>query len=329
MSKKLLFLAVALIFTAFILKYLNTGKDLFHILKMAKWQYLLLAVLLQGVYYFFYSLLYKKVLSIYSINWGLDRVGSLVLGSLFVSLLVPLGHLAGSSVFIKSAKKEHISTTKITSAILLVLFIDFLSLIVFFVAGFGTLYIKHDVVEYQLIGLLVFLVMTLGLFALLILGQVSPKGIDKIVRFVHRVVNKFSRIFPTTAVLSSNWPAKKSEEVVYLSKIFWNNKKSIVGAFWIVLSAHFIELLVLFLLFLAFGHFITPGVLFAGYSIGVLFWIISPTPQGIGVVESVMPLVFVSLGVDIGVATLVTLTFRGLTIWLPALLGGFSIKFLV
>jgi len=42
-----------------------------------------------------------------------------------------------------------------------------------------------------------------------------------------------------------------------------------------------------------------------------------------------MPLVFVSLGVDIGVATLTTLTFRGLTIWLPAFLGFFSLKFLV
>ncbi len=54
---------------------------------------------------------------------------------------------------------------------------------------------------------------------------------------------------------------------------------------------------------------------------GILFWIVSPTPQGIGVVEGVMTLVFTSLGVPAAVSTTVTLAFRGLTFWLPLIVG--------
>ena len=49
--------------------------------------------------------------------------------------------------------------------------------------------------------------------------------------------------------------------------------------------------------------------------------ILSPVPQGIGVVEGVMALVFASLGVPAGSATVIALAFRGLTFWLPMAAG--------
>ena len=64
------------------------------------------------------------------------------------------------------------------------------------------------------------------------------------------------------------------------------------------------------------------GPLTAGYAIGFVFWVVSPTPQGIGVVEGVMALVYTSLGVP-APAVLAVLTFRGLTFWLPLLIGFF------
>ncbi len=54
---------------------------------------------------------------------------------------------------------------------------------------------------------------------------------------------------------------------------------------------------------------------------GVLFWIVSPIPQGIGLVEGIMTLTYASLGVPTETAAIVSLSFRGLTFWLPLLLG--------
>jgi len=59
----------------------------------------------------------------------------------------------------------------------------------------------------------------------------------------------------------------------------------------------------------------------AGYAMGILFWNVSPVPQGIGVVEGVMVLVYTSLGINGFVAASIVLAFRGLNFWLPMLLG--------
>jgi uncharacterized membrane protein YbhN (UPF0104 family) len=53
----------------------------------------------------------------------------------------------------------------------------------------------------------------------------------------------------------------------------------------------------------------------------MLFVNISPVPQGIGIVEGTMTLVYTSLGVPSGPALVVTLAFRGLSFWLPFALG--------
>lgn len=89
----------------------------------------------------------------------------------------------------------------------------------------------------------------------------------------------------------------------------------------VAFAAHLVDLTSLFVLFLAFHQKVHFGVLVAGYSMGILFWIVSITPQGIGVVEGMMTLVFASLGVPIERATVISLAFRGLTFWLPLGIG--------
>ena len=89
---------------------------------------------------------------------------------------------------------------------------------------------------------------------------------------------------------------------------------------------HLVDLTTLFVLFLAFHQKVHFGVLVAGYAMGILFWIVSITPQGIGVVEGMMTLVFASLGVPIERATVIALAFRGLTFWLPLGIGFIMLR---
>ena len=92
------------------------------------------------------------------------------------------------------------------------------------------------------------------------------------------------------------------------------------------MGAHCLDLLSLWMLFLAFRQEISIGALVAGFAIGVLFWIVSITPQGIGVVEGAMALVFVSLGVPAPQATVIAVAFRALTFWLPLGIGALSLR---
>ena len=78
--------------------------------------------------------------------------------------------------------------------------------------------------------------------------------------------------------------------------------------------------------FLSFNVPFRVGTIIGGFSIAFLFLIVSPTPSGIGVVEGVMALSLRSLRVTWNMAVLVTLAYRGVTFWVPLLVGIWAFR---
>ena len=98
--------------------------------------------------------------------------------------------------------------------------------------------------------------------------------------------------------------------------------------FALALANKIVLIIILLLMFVAFKEPFTPGILIASFSLCYLFFYASPTPAGIGIVEGVMTLALKSMGVPLSSATLITLTYRGFTFWLPLLVGFISFRFL-
>ena len=82
------------------------------------------------------------------------------------------------------------------------------------------------------------------------------------------------------------------------------------------------------LVFLAFNVPVSIGTIIAGFSIGYLFMIVSPTPAGIGIVEGSLTLALTSMYVPFGLAAIITLAYRGITFWLPLAVGIISLRWL-
>jgi uncharacterized protein (TIRG00374 family) len=72
----------------------------------------------------------------------------------------------------------------------------------------------------------------------------------------------------------------------------------------------------------AFGRFVNPVELFAAYGIANVAGVLPVTPAGLGVVDSVAPLLLVSFGVTRSVATLGVLGWRLVNFWLPIPAGA-------
>jgi uncharacterized protein (TIRG00374 family) len=85
---------------------------------------------------------------------------------------------------------------------------------------------------------------------------------------------------------------------------------------------------ILSLMFMAFDVPLSVGTLIAGFSIGYLFFIVSPTPSGIGFVEGALTLALVSMYIPLGAAAVVTLAYRGITFWVPLAVGGIALRYL-
>jgi hypothetical protein len=74
----------------------------------------------------------------------------------------------------------------------------------------------------------------------------------------------------------------------------------------------------------AFGRLVNPVELFAAYGIANVAGALPVTPAGLGVVDSVTPLLLVSFGVTRNVATLGVLAWRLVNFWMPIPAGALA-----
>ncbi len=89
------------------------------------------------------------------------------------------------------------------------------------------------------------------------------------------------------------------------------------------------DMLTLYLIFVAAGAKVSPGVLFAGYGLPLMlaklaFFI----PGGVGVVETSLAAFFTNLDIPASVSVVVVLGYRLISFWLPSLLGFIVAAFL-
>jgi uncharacterized membrane protein YbhN (UPF0104 family) len=77
----------------------------------------------------------------------------------------------------------------------------------------------------------------------------------------------------------------------------------------------------LYLLFVAAGYPISPGILLAGYGLPLLLGRVSFLPGGVGIVEGTMAALYNGLGVPNAVTVVVILAYRLISFWLPMLVG--------
>ncbi len=89
-----------------------------------------------------------------------------------------------------------------------------------------------------------------------------------------------------------------------------------------------LDMLTLYILFGAFGHSVSPSVLFVGYGLPLLFGKVGFLPGGLGIVEGTMAVLYGGFGVPYEILVVVILAYRLLSFWLPTILGFSLIPYL-
>jgi phosphatidylglycerol lysyltransferase len=172
----------------------------------------------------------------------------------------------------------------------------------------------------------ILLLLTFGLTAILLLGIWRQSWLYRLFEWAQGTANWLFGRLKRPLLLADDWAQKNGEEFQQAAAAVAEHPSYLVRTLVIAWLAHLLDITTLYLLFLAFNQPIGIGALVAGYAVCILFWIVSITPQGIGIVEGVMALTLTSLGIPGAVATTVTLAFRGLTFWIPLLLGFLAVQ---
>ncbi len=296
-------------------------KKLVNTLATGQWEWVLAAVFLQAIFYLVFTALYQSAFATVDVRARLTHLLPLTFAAIFVNVVAPSGGASGAALFMDDAARRGVSPSRTAAGNLLQIVADYLGFTLVLVSGLIYLFFVHDLQAYEIVGAVVLMLMTLGMTGVLLVGLWRPEMLRRLLGWAQGAANGIAQRLKRTPALDGSWADKNASEFIAAAAAVVAHPARLVGTIGISLLSHFVNIASLYAVFRAFHQSIGLGVLVAGYSIGILFWIVSITPQGIGVVEGVMALVFTSLDVPASVATVVALTWRGLSFWLPLLIG--------
>lgn len=317
-------LVIALIW--FIDKNSAQIKELGQTLLQGKWQWLILAAIIQGIYYIFYTWLFQAAFYTVEVESRVFHLIPVVLSALFLNVITPSGGASGAALFVDDAAQRGQSAARTAAGTVLALIADYFTFTLVLLAGLIFLFINHDLQTYEVVGSIILLFIFLGLVTILFLGLWNPNLLQSLLKFIQTWVSRLFGLFKRQSPLDDDWYITTTEEFAAAGTAIRSHPSRLGRTLLIAMAAQFIDITSLYFIFRAFDGNIGFGVLVAGFAVGILFWIVSITPQGIGVVEGVMALTYTSLGVPSAIATAVTLSFRGLTFWIPVLVGFFMLR---
>ena len=288
--------------------------------------WILAAALLQVLYYAVFAAMFKSAFFTVDVKSKIRDLLSVTLGALFINMVAPTWGMAGAALYVDDAAHRGESPARAAAGTLLAQAADFGAFALILTGGIAYLLMRHRLKGYEIAGTAVLLVITCSLTGALLLGLWRPMLLRKLLDSVERGASGLAKRVHKEALLHDGWAARSASDFSRAAKAIGDHPERLAFTIGIALLAHLINIASLYSLFLAFHQTIELGPLVAGYTMGILFWNVSPVPQGIGVVEGVMALVYSSLGIHRTVAVLIVLAFRGLNFWLPMLVGFFLLR---
>jgi uncharacterized protein (TIRG00374 family) len=172
----------------------------------------------------------------------------------------------------------------------------------------------------------IFFLLTFGIYLLSFLARTARPFLNKIFGLLCRfIIAPILKLFKKKTKVEEHI-GSFIDELKEVNKYIVKNPGRLLEIVLLALAAHFMRLLTLYVVFVSLGVEPLYRVVLAGYAIGALFVVVSPTPNGVGFVETSMALVFSSLGIPLPVATTATIIYRAFEFWIPFGIGFFLLQ---
>ena len=269
-------------------------------------------LVLEGLSLFCYALLTRALLPPSAPKLSLSRLFRIDMSAAAVAHVIPAGTVGSAGIGYKLFTNEGIAGTDVGvmmatkgmgSTVMLNVLLWLALVISIPLEGFHPIYVTAAIVSAVL----------LGAFATLVLG--ITRGEQRAVR-TFRAIGKpipgvgADRMEQIVLQASASLRALVANRAVLRSALIW------AALNWLLDAAS------LWCFIAAFGGFANPVGLFAAYGIANVLGALPITPAGLGVIDTVTPVLLVSFGLTRSVATLGVLAWRLVNFWLPIPTGA-------
>ncbi|MCL4832398.1 MAG: bifunctional lysylphosphatidylglycerol flippase/synthetase MprF [Caldilineaceae bacterium] len=285
------------------------------------WRWLLVGMALQIVYYLGLAVSYHAALAAVDVPGRLRDIIAVTLAGIYVNTVAPVGGAANAALFVDDAARRGHSRTRAAMGLLVQMVADYGAFCLLLVIGLAVMLQSGTLHWYEITASLVLLLYIGGMTLTLTLGLWRPKWLHAVFAYIHRITNAIGGWFRRPSLLVEDWSERNAEEFIETSHRLVAQPGHLARTVLICVAAHIVNLASLCAVFLAFHQEVPFQILIAGYAMTMLFWIISPTSNGVGIVEGLMPVMLVSLGIPSASAVIISLTYRGIGFWLPMLVG--------
>src|SRR5271169_1867629 len=309
----LIFALVLIIEYLVVPELVGASKDL-NLLGQVNPAWLVAGLVLEGVSLFCYGLLTQALLPPGARNPGLSRLFRIDLAAAAVAHVIPAGTLGSAGIGYRLFTAEGIKgqdaavmmATKGLGSTVVLNVLLWLSLVVSIpLAGFHPIYVTVAVIGAVL--LLAIAALALGI----------TRGARRASRILHAVGDKIpgltgERLERAVLDTAASLSALARDRRVLAWSLTWASLN------WLLDAAS------LWCFVAAFGRLLNPVELFAAYGIANVAGALPLTPGGLGVIDSLTPLLLVSFGITRSVATLGVLAWRLVNFWLPIPAGAIA-----
>jgi uncharacterized protein (TIRG00374 family) len=309
----LIFALVLIIEYLVVPELVGASKDL-NLLGQVNPAWLVAGLVLEGASLFCYGLLTQALLPPGSFNPGLSRLFRIDLAAAAIAHVIPAGTLGSAGIGYRLFTAEGIKgqdaavmmATKGLGSTVVLNILLWLSLVISIpLAGFHPIYVTVAVTG-----------------ALLLLG------IAALAFGITRQSKRASRILCVVGDRIPGLTGDRLEQGIReagksLSALARDRRTLVWSLTWASLN-WLLDVASLWCFVAAFGRLLNPVELFAAYGIANVAGALPVTPAGLGVVDSLTPLLLVSFGVTRSVATLGVLAWRLVNFWLPIPAGAIA-----
>jgi uncharacterized protein (TIRG00374 family) len=289
----------------------GASKDL-HLLGRVNPAWLVTGLVLEGLSLFCYGLLTQAMLPPGARNPGLSRLFRIDLAAAAIAHVIPAGTLGSAGIGYRLFTAEGISgqdaavmmATKGLGSTVVLNVLLWLSLVISIpLAGFHPIYVTVAIIG-----------------AVLLLASAS---------LIYGITRQSTRASRALRVVGDRIPGLTGDRLEQaigdagrsLSELGRDRRTLVWSLIWASLN-WLLDAASLWCFVAAFGRFVNPAELFAAYGIANVAGALPVTPAGLGVIDSVTPLLLVSFGVTRSVATLGVLGWRLVNFWLPIPAGA-------
>lgn len=316
------------IFFIFFIRNAGQIEDVATVLLAGKLIWLGSAFILQAAYYLLYTRLYQSAFNVLDLNFDFHDILPFVLASLAINVAAPTGGTASTLLFMDHATRKGQSAGKAAAGTIIV-YVSHLGILAVIIAmTLSYLSSLGMLEEYQLIATALFLLFVFFFISLLWVAMRFPRFFNRVFKWLRHVVNAIGRMLKKDEIVAEDWIDTNAHGFTEAAHAINRHTNRLQAPIISALLMHLVNIASLYMVFLAFGVSISFGILLVSYAMSQLFMVVSPTPQGIGVVEGIMAIVIGSFGIAGSAAAVVALAYRGLAFWIPLAIGAILLRML-